>query len=433
MPASSSPPTRVVIIDGKRTPFLRSGTQFSGLMAYDLGRMAVAGLMSHTRLDPSEVGLLVMGNVIQEVKTSNLGREVALGAGLDLTVPAFTVTMACVSSLQSFLSCAQAIQAGQAEVAIAAGAELLSDVPIRVSRPMRKRLIAAQKVKGPLGYFSLLGGLSLKDLAPEAPAIAEFSTGEVMGQNCERLVKRLGIGREEQDEYALMSHQRAAWATEQGLLAPQIEAAYVPPFDEPLAADNGFHAGTSLEKLGRLRPAFDKRLGTVTAGNSSFLTDGAGAVLLASEAAAQRLGLVPLAYLKSVSVTALDPLEELLLGPALSIPRALAQAGLKLGQVEVLELHEAFAGQVLSVLKLLNDETWCRQRLGRQEPVGEVDLDRLNAWGGSLSVGHPFGATGARLITTCCHRMAREKAQYGLVAACAAGALGIGMLLETVS
>ncbi|MBU4575708.1 MAG: acetyl-CoA C-acyltransferase, partial [Proteobacteria bacterium] len=424
MPASSSPPTRVVIIDGKRTPFLRSGTQFSELMAYDLGRMAVAGLMHHTRLDPSVVDLLVMGNVIQEVKTSNLGREVALGAGLDRTVPAFTVTMACVSSLQSFLSCAQAIQAGQAEVAIAAGAELLSDVPIRVSRPVRKRLIAAQKVKGPLGYFSLLGGLSLKDLAPEAPAIAEFSTGEVMGQNCERLVKRLGIGRGEQDEYALMSHQRAAWATEQGLLAPQIEAAYVPPFDEPLAADNGFHAGTSLEKLGRLRPAFDKRLGTVTAGNSSFLTDGAGAVLLASEAAAQRLGLAPLAYLKSVSVTALDPLEELLLGPALSIPRVLAQAGLELGQVEVLELHEAFAGQVLSVLKLLNDETWCRQRLGRQEPVGEVDLERLNAWGGSLSVGHPFGATGARLITTCCHRMAREKAHYGLVAACAAGALG---------
>ena len=164
----------MVIIDGKRTPFLRSGTQFSEIMAYDLGRMAVAGLMHHLRLDPSEVDLLVMGNVIQEVKTSNLGREVALGAGLDQTVPAFTVTMACVSSLQSFLSCAQAIQAGQAEVAIAAGAELLSDVPIRVSRPMRKRLIAAQKVKGPLGYFSLLGGLSLKDLAPEAPAIAEF-------------------------------------------------------------------------------------------------------------------------------------------------------------------------------------------------------------------------------------------------------------------
>ena len=190
----------------------------------------------------------------------------------------------------------------------------------------------------------------------------------------------------------------------------------------------------ALEKLGRLRPAFDKRFGTVTAGNSSFLTDGAGAVLLASEAAGlSAWGLVPLAYLKSVSVTALDPLEELLLGPALSIPRALAQAGLELGQVEVLELHEAFAGQVLSVLKLLNDETWCRQRLGRQEPVGEVDLDRLNAWGGSLSVGHPFGATGARLITTCCHRMAREKARYGLVAACAAGALGIGMLLEAVS
>lgn len=432
MPPSNSRQPRVVVIDGARTPFLRSGTQFVDLMAYDLGRMAVAGLMHKTRLDPAAVDLLVMGSVIQEVKTSNLGRDVALGAGLDLAVPAYTVTMACVSSLQSFLSCAQAIQTGQASVAIAAGAELLSDVPIRISRPLRKRLIAAQKVKGPLGYFSLLGGLSLGDLSPERPAIAEFSTGEVMGQNCERLTKRLGITRQAQDEYALMSHQRAARATEQGLLARQIDPAYVKPYREPVAVDNGFHADTSLEKLARLRPAFDKRLGTVTAGNSSFLTDGAGAVLLASEEAAGRLGLKPLAYVNSVSVAALDPLEELLLGPAVTMPRTLADAGLELAEVEVVELHEAFAGQVLGVLKLLEDEQWCRERLGRDRPVGAVDLERLNAWGGSLSVGHPFGATGARLITTCCHRMAHEKARYGLVAACAAGALGIGAVLEAV-
>ncbi len=423
---------RVVVIDGRRTPFLRSGTGFTDLMAYDLGRMAVAGLMHQTRLSPSAVDLLVMGNVIQEVRTSNLGREVALGAGLDLSVPAYTVTMACVSSLQSFLSCVQAIQSGQAQVAIAAGAELLSDVPIRLSRPLRKRLIAAQKVRGPMGYFSLLAGLGLGDLAPERPAIAEFSTGEVMGENCERLSKRLGITRQAQDEYALLSHQRAAQATEQGLLARQIEPVYLPPYKEPLGRDNGFRGDTTLEKLGKLRPAFDKRFGTVTAGNSSFLTDGAGAVLLASEEAAERLDLRPMAYVKSVAVAALDPLEELLLGPAITVPRALAAAGLELEQVEVIELHEAFAGQVLAVLKLLADQEWCRERLGREEALGEVDLDRLNGWGGSLSVGHPFGATGARLITTCCHRMAHAGARYGLTAACAAGALGIGAVLEAV-
>ena len=423
---------RVVVVDGRRTPFLRSGTQFVDQLAYDLGRMSLAGLMQQTRLDPEAVDLLVMGTVIQEVKTSNLGREVALGAGLPKSVPAYTVTMACVSSLQSFLSCVQAIQGGQAQVAIAAGAELLSDVPIRLSRPVRKRLIAAQKVKSPMGYFSLLGGLSLKDLAPERPAIAEFSTGEVMGENCERITKRLGISRQAQDEYAMMSHLRAAQATADGHLARQIEPCYVKPYKDAVSIDNGFRGDTTMEGLAKLKPAFDRRFGTVTAGNSSFLTDGAGAVLVMSEAAAERLGMEPLAYVKSYSVAALDTLEELLLAPALTMPRALAQAGLELGDMEVIELHEAFAGQVLCVLKLLEDEDWCRRRLDREEPVGAVDLDRLNAWGGSLSVGHPFGATGVRLITTCVHRMAQDKARYGLIGACAAGALGIGLVLEAV-
>ncbi|MEW5912119.1 MAG: acetyl-CoA C-acyltransferase [Thermodesulfobacteriota bacterium] len=430
MAANDLQTRRVVVVDGCRTPFLRSGTAFGDLMAYDLGCLAVSGLMQRARLDPAAVDLLVLGTVLADPKTTNLGREVALGAGLPLSLPAYTVTMACISSLQSFLCCMQAIQAGQAEVAIAAGAELLSDVPIRLRRPLRKRLIAAQKVKGLLGYLGLAKGLHLSDLLPEVPAIAEFSTGEVMGENCERLTKRLGISRREQDEYALLSHQRAAAATAAGRLARQIVPAYVPPFKEAVTQDNGFRGDTTLDKLGRLRPVFDRRFGTVTAGNSSFLTDGAGAVLLMSEEAAARLGCRPLAYVRAAAAAALDPQEELLLGPALTMPRALAAAGLELEQVQVIELHEAFAGQVLAVLKMLGDQEFCRERLGREEPVGEVNLDRLNTWGGSLSVGHPFGATGARLITTCCHRLQQEKGRYGLVAACAAGALGIGLVLE---
>jgi acetyl-CoA acyltransferase len=187
-----------------------------------------------------------------------------------------------------------------------------------------------------------------------------------------------------------------------------------------------------MEKLGKLRPAFDRKLGTITAGNASYLTDGGAAVLLASEEAAERLGLRPLAVLKSSAMAALDPLEELLLGPALTVPRALYAAGLDLDEVEVVELHEAFAAQVLAVLELLDDEEFCRDRLGRERPVGRIDPDRLNAWGGSLSLGHPFGATGARLITNCCHRMEAENARYGLVAACAAGAIGIGMVFERI-
>jgi acetyl-CoA acyltransferase len=261
-------------------------------------------------------------------------------------------------------------------------------------------------------------------------ALAEFSTGEVMGENGERLAKRLGITREAQDGYALVSHHRAAAAAADGRLARQIVPTFPPPRYAEVKTDNGVRGDSTPEALAKLKPAFDRRFGTITAGNSSYLTDGAGAVLLASEEAARRLGLEPIAVLRGSAVAALDPLEELLLGPALTVPAALDAAGLALDQVEVVELHEAFAAQVLAVLQLLEDETFCRERLGRERAVGAVDRDRLNAWGGSLSVGHPFGATGARLITTCCHRMQAEEARYGLIAACAAGAIGIGMVFE---
>jgi acetyl-CoA acyltransferase len=421
---------RVVVVDGCRTPFCRSGTAFADLRSYDLGRMAVSGLLHRTRIDPAAVDLLVMGTVIADPATSNLGREVVLASQLPDSCPAYTVSVACVSSLQAFLDAARAIASGGAEIAIAAGAETLSDAPIRYKRSVRKRLIAAQKAKGLADYLKLLRGLGPGDLLPEPVALAEFSTGEVMGANCERLAKRLGITRESQDAFAARSHQRAAAATADGRLGGQIVPAYVPPEGSAVRADNGIRGDSTPESLAKLRPAFDRRFGTVTAGNSSYLTDGGAAVLLASEEAAQRLGLRAVATLRSAAVAALDPLEELLLGPALTLPRALDAAGLDLTEVEVVELHEAFAAQVLAVLKLLEDPEWCADRLGRGSPVGAVDPARLNAWGGSLSVGHPFGATGARLIATCCQRMAAENARHGVVAACAAGAVGIGLVFE---
>jgi len=421
---------RVVVIDGCRTPFCRSGTDFADLRAYDLGRLAVSGLLHRTRVDPEAVDMLVMGTVIADPATSNLGREVVLGSQLPTSCPAHTCTVACVSSLQSFLDCARAIATGAAEVAIAAGAETLSDAPIRYRRSVRKRLIAAQKARGPAGYLKLLRGLGLKDLLPEPVALAEFSTGEVMGENGERLAKRLGITRAAQDEYALMSHHRAAAAAADGRLARQIVPVFPAPRYRAVTADNGVRGDSSLDKLASLKPAFDRRFGTITAGNSSYLTDGGAAVLLASEEAATRLGLEPIAVLKGAAVAALDPLEELLLGPAMTVPAALDAAGLGLAEVKVVELHEAFAAQVLAVLQLLENDRFCRERLGRDRALGAIDRERLNAWGGSLSVGHPFGATGARLITNCCHRMQAEKARFGLVAACAAGAIGIGLVFE---
>jgi len=423
---------RVFLVEGCRTPFLRSSTDFIDMTACDLGRAAVAGLLHRTHLDPDLVDLLVLGTVIQDPRTSNLAREVGLGCGLPDSCPAWTVTVACVSSLQAALDGVRAIRCGDADVVIAAGAETMSDAPIRYRRPVRQRLIAAQKARGPLAMVKLFGSLKLSDLLPDPPAIAEFTTGETMGQNGERLAKRLGISRQAQDAFAAASHRRAAQAAADGLLARQIVPVTVPGSWRRVSADNGVRGDTSEEKLATLKPAFDRRFGTITAGNASFLSDGAAAVLLMSERKVSELGLEPLAEVIASAVVALDPLEELLLGPALAAPRALALAGLTLEEVEVVELHEAFAAQVLAVLKVLEDPEFCRQRLGRPGALGRIDPARLNAWGGSLSVGHPFGATGARLLTTCGHRLQHENARFGLVAACAAGAIGIAMVLERV-
>ena len=421
---------RVVVVDGCRTPFLRSGTGFAESSAYELGRMAVAGLLNRSRVAPDEVDQIVMGTVLQDPATSNLAREVGLASGLPESVPGYTVTAACASANVAIANAVSAIASGQADVVVAGGAELLSDPPIRYRRAIRKRLVAAQKAKGIGDYLKLLKGLKLRDLVPETPAIAEFSTGLTMGQTAERLARRMGIGRGEQDAFAVLSHHRAARATVDGLLADQVLPAFVSPKYKPLLADNGIRNDTSLERLATLPPVFDRSFGSVTAGNSSFLTDGAAACLLMSDGRARELGVEPLAAVVGCSLTAADPLEELLLGPAFAVPDALDQAGRSLDEMEVIEFHEAFAAQTLASIAALADDEFCRTRLGRDGAVGQVDLERLNAWGGSLSIGHPFGATGARLLTTACRRMERSGARYGLVATCAAGALGSALVLE---
>jgi len=423
----------VVVIDGCRTPFLRSGGAFDDLTAYDLGRHALAALLHRAPIEPDQVALLVMGTVVADARTSNLARECGLAAGLPASCPAYTVAAACISANVAFHDAANTIATGGAEIAIAGGAETLSDAPIRVSEPIRKRLIAGQKARGLGDWLRLARGLRLRDLAPDVPPIADFSTGLTMGQNAERLGKRIGITREDQDAYAMASHHRAAEATRQGLLARQIAPVHVPPRFEAVGEDSGIRGDTSLEKLARLRPAFDRKFGTITAGNSSFLTDGASAVLLMSEERATELKLQPLARVVGFSLVAMDPLEELLLGPTVAIPAVLERTGLTLEQFDVVELHEAFAGQVLAVLKLLGDDDFARERLGLERAPGEIDPDRLNAWGGSLSVGHPFGATGGRLVTTCCHRLEQEGGRYGLIAACASGALGYAGVLERLT
>jgi acetyl-CoA acyltransferase len=359
-----------------------------------------------------------------------VAREAALAAGIPNSVPAFTVTMACISSNQAVTSGVDLIQAGGADRVIAGGTETLSDPPIRVSRPVRRRLFEARRAGSVQDYLQLLEGLRPSDLLPESPSIAEFSTGDVMGENADQLAATFGVSRREQDEYALRSHRKAAEARDAGYLEPELYPADVPPDFDEITTDNTIRDDTSLEKLRTLSPAFNKPLGTVTAGNASSLTDGASATLLMAEEVADADGFAPTAVLREYAYVAQDPGTELLMGPAYAIPQVLDEAGLAFDDIDVIELHEAFAGQVLAVLEALQSDTFAQENLNRSSAVGTVDLDRVNAWGGSLSLGHPFGATGTRLVTTAAHRLRVEDGQWALVAACAAGGQGHAMLIE---
>lgn len=419
-----------VFIDGCRTPFLRAGTGFGELTANDLARTVLKGLLVRTGLDPATVGRIIMGCVIQNVHTSNVAREAALGAGFPNHVPAFTVTMACISSSQAISSAVDLIRTGQTDIVVAGGTDSLSDIPIQLKKNLRTRIIESRKAKSLQDYVGLLSGFSPGDLIPEIPAIAEYSTGETMGESADKLAATFNVSREEQDEYALRSHHSAARGWDGGPLDEEVMSVSVPKDFEPITRDNVFRTDTSMEKLASLPPVFVKPFGTITAGNSSPLTDGASATLWMSREKAEKYGFEPRAVVREYEFVARDPGEELLLGPAYAIPKILGRANLDLDDIDVFELHEAFAGQVLAVLKALESPKFALERLGLRDPVGRIPMDKLNVFGGSLSLGHPFGATGARLVTTAVNRLHRENGHFALVAACAAGGLGHAMLIE---
>jgi len=423
-------PFNAVLVDGARIPFLKSGTDYNNMMAYDLGRMAIQGLLVRNNIPSNSIDRVIMGNVIQEIRTSNVARESALGAGIQNTVPAFTTSMACISSNQAITSGIDLIRSGQSKTILAAGTETMSDIPVRFKKKFRQNILAARKYKSPLEFLKFFRGLGLKDFLPELPAIAEFSTGETMGQSADRMAARFGASRNDQDAFAMRSHQLAAKATSDGLLDSELITAKIPPNFGIVQHDNGFRSDTTMEKLGKLRPAFIKPYGTITAGNASFLTDGASACFVMEEQTALSLGLTPKAYLREYNYVSQDPGDELLLGPAYATPKVLDSMGLSLDDIDVFELHEAFAGQVLSVINALDSDKFSKKSLHRDKKVGLIPMDKLNTLGGSLSLGHPFGATGVRLVTTAANRLIREDAKYALVTACAAGGQGHAIILE---
>nr|AFM90409.1 trifunctional enzyme subunit beta, mitochondrial-like protein [Callorhinchus milii] len=418
----------VVLVEGVRTPFLMSGTTYANMMPHDLARASLQGLLRRTNIPKSAVDYIVYGTVIQEVKTSNIAREAALGAGFSDKTPSHTVTMACISSNQAMTTAFSLIASGQCDTVVAGGVEFMSDVPIRHSRKMRKTLLSLNRAKTVGQRLSLIGKIRPDYFAPELPAVAEFSSNEVMGHSADRLAAAFGISRVEQDEYALRSHILAKKAETEGLLKDVIPLKV--PGNQTVMKDNGIRP-SSMEMMSKLKPAFVKPHGTITAANASFLTDGASAVLLMSEEKALSMGYKPIAYLRDFVYVSQDPKDQLLLGPAYAIPKVLEKAGLSLDDIAAFELHEAFAAQILSNLKAMDFDWFAQNYMGRKSKVGVPPLDKLNCWGGSLSLGHPFGATGCRLVTTAAHRLIKNGGQYALVAACAAGGQGHGMIVET--
>ena len=410
---------RVAVVAGVRTPFSKAGTSLKDVRAVDLARYATRELLERTNLDGDEVDEVVFGQVVPSALVPNIGREVSLLPQFPKEIPAYTLNRACASSNQAVSSAHDQIALGNANIMIAGGAEALSDIPILASRRLADILVEASKPRSLGARVKTFAKIRARDLVPVAPAIAEPSTGESMGRSAEKMAKENHISREDQDRWALRSHTLAAKGTADGRLTAEI----VPwlsskPGAPVLQQDNGIRTDTSLEQMAKLKPVFDRRYGSVTAANSSPLTDGASAVLLMSSEAAQALGYEPLSYIRSYAVAAVDPGWQLLQAPIFAVPKALERAGIQWKDLGLIELHEAFASQVLSNLQGFAAKGW------------EINEDIINVMGGSLAIGHPFGATGGRLVTTLSNEMKRRDVQYGLISVCAQGGMGFAMVLE---
>jgi acetyl-CoA acyltransferase len=419
-----------------RTPFVKAFAEYLELDTIALGTLAVRGLLQRLHVPSQAIDALIWGGVVLPSQTPNIAREIALDSALAPAIDATTVTRACTSGLLAVTLAAASIERGEADVVIAGGSDSTSNA--EVTLPQKFVRAAGPLIVGKRTSRDMLGALAkllpFSELLPKLPKIAERSTGQTMGEAAEQMARRNEISRDEQDRFAVASHERAARAIASGRFAHEIVPVEVGRNGQRrlLQADTLVRADTSVEKLAALKPAFATG-GTLTAGNSSALTDGAAAVLLMSEKAATRLGLTPLARVASVAYLGVDPRDQLLLGPALAMPLALERAGYELDSIDLVDMHEAFAAQVLSVLKLLGSDSFARARLQRDRAVGTVAPEKLNVHGGSLALGHPFAATGARMVTTMAYELARTGKRTALLGICAAGGLGAAAVLENAS
>ncbi|MCQ1059588.1 acetyl-CoA C-acyltransferase FadI [Photobacterium sp. DNB23_23_1] len=421
---------RIAVVSGLRTPFARQSTAFDGVSALDMGKMVVSEMLQQVDIDPKLIEQVVFGQVIQMPAAPNIAREIVLGTGMDIGTDAYSVTRACATSFQAAANVTESILSGTIDIGIAGGADSSSVLPIGVSKHLAATLLALSKAKTISKRLKLLSKLSVKDLMPVPPAVAEYSTGLSMGQTAEQMAKSHGITRQEQDALAHRSHTLAAQAWRDGLIQDEVITAFPEPYRQWINKDNNIREDSSLESYAKLRPAFDRKFGSVTAANATPLTDGAAALLLMREGRAKELGLKPLGYIRSYAFSAIGVEQDMLMGPSYATPMALERAGVTLRDLTLIDMHEAFAAQALANVKMFGSTQFAKEKLGRSEAIGEIDMDKFNVLGGSIAYGHPFAATGARMITQTLRELQRRGGGLALNTACAAGGLGAAMILE---
>ena len=423
--------TRIAVINTVRTPFVKSFGVYEYETPLSLSQIVAKEVIEKSGVKATDIGECFWGAVIPQMKNPNIARDIILFSGLPRHITGFTLNKACTSSLQSILIAHDSIKLGRYDVVLAGGVEVLTDVPIVYSDDARRFLTGISKARSLGERLSLIAKVKLKSFLPVPPALAESFTGLTMGEHAEIMTVKNNISRERQDEFSLQSHKKTMEAQKKGYFDDEI----VPVFSGKtkkvlIAKDNLIREDISLEGLSKLRPAFDKKHGTITAGNASPLTDGASASIIASEAYAIKNNLPILGFLKDAISFSLDPNDQLLIGPAYAIPKLLAKNNLTLADIGVFEIHEAFAGQVLSCLDSMNNETFCREKLGMPK-FGAIDEKKLNIDGGAIAIGHPFGATGARLVGRALRIAKRKNEKYAVIAICAAGGMAMAALLET--
>jgi acetyl-CoA acyltransferase len=422
---------RIAIVRGLRTPFAKQATEFHGVSALELGKLVVNELLIRSALDPKLIDQVVYGQVVQMPEAPNIAREIVLGTGMNVHTDAYSVTRACATSFQSVVNVAESIMAGITNIGIAGGADSSSVLPIGVSKALARALVDVNKAKTFGQKLAIFRRLGFKDLLPVPPAVAEYTTGLSMGDTAEQMAKTHQISRADQDALAHRSHTLAAKAWQDGLMKDEVMAAHVEPYNKFLEIDNNIRMESKLDSYAKLKPVFDRTYGSVTAANATPLTDGASAVLMMPESQAKALGYEVLGYIRSYAFAAIDVWDDMLMGPSYATPIALDRAGMNLKDLTLIEMHEAFAAQTLANMKMFASKKFAQEKLGRTDAIGEIDMDRFNVLGGSLAYGHPFAATGTRLITQTLNELKRRGGGIGLTTACAAGGLGAAMIVET--